>query len=253
MRAKGLIEVDRVKELDVETNFKKSCQDFFALLGASKIKDEFPPLIYKEIQAPNQEASLRRSHESRPDLLSSKSLLEVADKLRIQAEKQDNYRLELFGDIGVVGTTVIGGVGNAVTGTLGIQLTIPLIDGSYNKGLVQEASVKEKNIQLQDKQVALEADNQVINNLAQLNEAKKAVEASNNQISIAETEMKLARKRFLSGTATGLELANAQGSLTTATDANVDATFSYEIAKLNYYKSIGDFEQYLAQQEGPRR
>jgi outer membrane protein TolC len=252
MRAKGLMEVDRVKELDIETTFKKSCQDFYALLGASKVKDEFPPLTYREIQTPNQEVSLQKSHGSRPDLLSSKSLLEVADKLRIQAEKQDNFRLELFGDLGVVGTHVIGGVGNAVTGTLAIQLTIPLIDGSYNKGLVQEASVKEKNLQLQDKQMALEADNQVVNNLAQLNESKKAVEASNNQISIAEAEMKLARKRFLSGTATGLELANAQGSLTTATDANVDATFSYEIAKLNYYKSIGDFDQYLAQQEGPR-
>lgn len=252
MRAKGLIEVDRVKELDISTTFKRSCQDFFALLGTANVKEEFPPLIYKEIQTPDQSASLHQAHDSRPDLIASKSLLRLAEQLQIQAEKQNNFKLEFYGDLGVVGTHVIGGVGNAMTGTVGIQLTIPLIDGSYNKGQIEEANVKSENAHLQDKQGALEADNQIVASLAQLGEAKKAVEASKNQIIIAETEMKLARKRFLSGAATGLELANAQGSLTTATDANVDATFSYEIAKLNYYKSIGNFDQYLAQQEGPR-
>jgi len=71
--------------------------------------------------------------------------------------------------------------------------------------------------------------------LQQLKDAESAWQVSNTQMKIADEELRLAQRRFSVGSSSGLEISNAQTSVSTAAESNLEATFIYEASKLNLY------------------
>jgi outer membrane protein TolC len=248
MRAQSLVEMDKIKQLDLETALQKSYGDLRVLIGNSDLQIHMPILKYRQFNPEDTIKLTALAKETRPDIKASKFMTLAARSLRVQAEKDSSIKLALFGDIGIVGTHLVGGVGSAATGTIGIQLSFPIFDGGFQNGKVQEAGAKAMKAEYQEKQLNIELEAQVKNALAVYEQSKKTYEATENQITTAEKEMKLSRTRFASGAASGLEMANAQGSLATALDLNIEATFGHEVAKINYFKALGDFEKYVAEE-----
>lgn len=114
----------------------------------------------REIILPSEKDSISLA-ERRSDITALSHLVEAAKEVRNQMDDETHLKLSIMGEIGVVGTHVVGGVGNAVTGNLGIQITLPIFDGSFSSGRTQEASVKATKEELQYKQTNLEAKSQV--------------------------------------------------------------------------------------------
>jgi outer membrane protein TolC len=111
-------------------------------------------------------------------------------------------------------------------------------------------NVKVETSTLQEKQLQLESETQVDVSLSQLTDAKAAVDVSLKQIEIAKKELEFSQKKMSSGSAGGLDVSNAQVNMANALDVNVQAVFSYEVAKVNYFRAVGDFDKYFALEEG---
>jgi outer membrane protein len=240
-RAEGLLEFQNLRKTDGETALSKAKQDLATTLGLAQLTGELLPLNYGKIKF---ELSTKVP-EDRPDLKFARFSTDLAEALKKQIEGEKSIRLEVFSDLGLVGTQIIGGVDQAVTGFVGIQATFPLFDGHFISSQIQESEVRISQSQLQLRQTHLEADAQLKISSDQIRDSEKAVDTSNRQVSISEEELKLAEKRFRSGISSGLELSSAQTSLAGANDGHLDALFGYELAKINYFKATGTFDEYL--------
>ena len=64
-------------------------------------------------------------------------------------------------------------------------------------------------------------------------------------IQLAQEELRFAREKQHLGSATGLEIASAQANLASADDMNIQAIFTYELAKVGFFKSTGKMKQYF--------
>ena len=245
-RAEGLLEYQNLRKTDSETAYSKARQDIATTLGLSEIKEEFYPLNFERIKAQLDS----KVSDTRPDIKYAEFSTDLAEALKKQVEGQRSIRLEVFTDLGLVGTQIVGGEDQAFTGFVGIQATIPIFDGHFISAQIQESEVRISQSQLQSKQVHLEAEAQLKTASEQIRNSEKAVETSTKQVSISVEELRLAERRFRSGVSSGLELTSAQTSLSSANDGHLDALFGYELAKLNYYKATGSFDDYFKQEGG---
>jgi multidrug efflux system outer membrane protein len=250
LRAKGLYEKDNLKKLDTKSAYQKSRNDLATILGLPKIEEELSPLEVHSYLTPDEIGSLKKKIGDRPDIKNLFFNREATKNLVHQAEKESAPKLTLMGEVGVVGTHVVGGVGNAATGSIGLQLAFPIFDGGYFSGKAQEMSAKNMTISHQLNQAQLEAASQIEQAVTQLHDAKAALEASKSYSEIAIEENRLTKQKFKSGAASGMELVNSQVSLAQAAELEVDSKFSYELAKVNYYKAIGDLKLYIEKEGG---
>jgi len=208
MRARGLLEKDNLKKIDTNVAYMKSHHDLGTLLGEPHLTSDLEPLAFHETDVPGGEKT-----SLRPDLQAAHFTVAASRELKEEAEHESSGKFSFYSNAGVVGTHVVGGVGSAVTGSLGLQFVLPVLDGGYFSAKVQEMSVKTQQAELQAKQLDLEADSQVQVARAQLHDARSAVDGAHAQMEIANEELRLARRRYASGVASGLEVTSAQTSL----------------------------------------
>lgn len=241
MRAKGLVSLGQLKEVDAQSNFDKARNDLASLLG----RDNNHFLVEALNYSPISEDVIKKTKsegeiEKRFDIQAAVATSEAAKKLVEEAHSEYKPRISIFGDAGV-GTSSSASTtsSTAPVGTVGIQLIMPIYSGGYFDAKIQESSVKSQRAELQAKQLKIEASSGIENAKTQLITAQKAYELSLTQIEISSEELKLAKKRFQTGAVGGFETASAQNNYSAALESNIDAMFAHEAAKLNYLKQIG--------------
>ncbi len=241
LRAKNLLEYEKIKKLDIEAQLQKAKSDLAITLGQNETQFIVQPLKYSPIQSKIQINNIA----DRKDLLVSKRTIDLAQQNKIMADTEYLPKISMFGEAGISGATLVGGSNNALTGSVGAQLTMPIYDSGLAKSKRHEASINLLKAQLQDTQVEREAKMQIESARHQLENSKRAFELSESQIEASQKELELAQKRFQSGSTSGLEIANSQSNMAQSLELNIDALFGFEVSKLNLYKSLGRIEEYL--------
>ncbi len=249
LRAQGLYEKDGLKRMDANSSYLKSKQDLATIISKANIEGDLEPLEIHTFISPQSAESLLKHLDLRPDVRAARQMVLVTGNLQSEAEKQTHLKLELMGQVGVFGTTIYGGQNSAVTGTIGVQLAFPILDGGYFSGKVQEVAAKHMTASLQVNQVELEASSQIKTACTQLTDARTVLDASKTYSHVVEEEFRLISNRYSSGATSGLELSNAHVNISSAQESETDAIFTYEVAKVNYYKSIGSFDEYFIQEK----
>ena len=111
-----------------------------------------------------------------------------------------------FGDNGV-----IGGNANRMlpTYTYGIQLSLPLFDGFRREGRIQEQQAMARELEVRRRDLEQQATVDVRGALLDLASARESVDASREQLRLAEQEVSQARDRFRAGVAGNADVVNA--------------------------------------------
>jgi outer membrane protein TolC len=245
-RAQALWHRERFKKLDTEFQFMKAKRDLADLLGIDELPSEPAALtaniapISEEFEAKNQ------ALENRPELKVTGYSLSATRELKLSAEKERYPKLTFLGDVGVFGTHVIGGVGDAVNGTVGIQLTMPLLDGGYQRGKIQEEDVKVQNFEIQKRELQRSVASEAVQAVSQFKNAGEAMGLAKTQVDLASEEFQIITRKYSMGTASGFEVANSQANMTLALEMDLEAQFAYEMAKVNYFRTTGNFSRYFA-------
>ena len=172
----------------------------------------------------------------RPDLVAELARGDVARTVQSAISAERLPRIDVAGDYGVSGLTPSTSVG---TRQLGVQVSIPILDGFRREGRAAEQSavVRESEVRARDlrQQIAAEVETALLD-LASA-QAQQAI--ATERLRLAADEMGQARERFAAGVAGNIEVINAQASLLRARDTDIDARYSAATARVALARAAG--------------
>lgn len=184
----------------------------------------------------NEAAATQRALQNRPDLRAAEARIAAAQQSvsAIRAERLPT--LSVVGDDGVNGLSVHHMLN---TYQYGLEVSVPILDGLRRSGRVQEQRgvVRETQIQRQDLEEDARAD--VRTAILDVRAAAEQVDATQEQLRLADQEVSQARERFRAGVAGNADVITALLQLTTARTALIDAQTNFQTARIALARAQG--------------
>ena len=172
----------------------------------------------------------------RPDLQAERARGDAARSAKSAILAERLPRLDVAADYGVNGLTPGSSI---ATRQIGVQVTIPILDGFRREGRAaeQEAVVRETEVRARDlrQQIAADVDGALLD-LASA-EAQQAI--ASERLKLANDELAQARERFKAGVAGNIEVIDAQSSLLRARDTDIDARSAAATARVALARAAG--------------
>ena len=250
LRAEVGVENVRPLLIQTETNYS------LAVIGLSNIIGVGLPaeidiqgeLMYKqydeETLANGEEVLLASNH----NLSALKFQKEVNDAF-VTAEKS-NYlpTLAAFGNYqyqGQKNTFDFSSSNLIASSTVGLQLSLNLFQGFQTNAKVEEATIEvmKTETQIVDAKNTLEAGFRSLTGT--LHQAQKRIEAQNKTVETAERGYKIVTAKFLSNSATQLDVNDAQLALTQAKVNRMQAIYDYLVAAADLDNLFGKIPHYV--------
>ena len=244
-RAKSLLGSENLKKVMTYTKYMKSRQEMALLLGRQRVDEEIEPLTLNVVSDADLNSGLKEGLVNRADLKALKFGIEGAKELYEQARHETTPKIQALGEVGYTFTNAFHIPAVIPTSVIGVQISMPLWSGGYFQAKREEAAVQVEKVQLQYKQTELEVLSQVKEALGQLISAQQAIKISAEIMDTAKEEAEIASKRYYGGLSGAVEFSNSHANYVNAIDSNTEAIFGYEVAKVNFYKSTGNFQAYL--------
>jgi outer membrane protein TolC len=172
----------------------------------------------------------------RPDLAAELARGDAARTARSAITAERLPRIDVAGDYGVSGLTPSTSVG---TRSIGVQVSIPILDGFRREGRAAEQSVvaRESEVRARDLRQQIAAD--VEGALLDLASAEAQQVIAAERLRLAADELAQARERFAAGVAGNIEVIDGQASLLRARDTDIDARFGAATARVALARAAG--------------
>jgi outer membrane protein TolC len=172
----------------------------------------------------------------RPDLAAEQARGDAARTAKTAITSERLPRIDLAGDYGLSGLTPSTSLS---TRQIGVQVTIPLLDGFRREGRAAEqaAVAQESDVRALDLRQQAAAD--VEGALLDLGSAQAQLEIAAERLRLASVELAQSRERFAAGVAGNIEVINAQSTLLRARDTDIDARFAAATARVALARAAG--------------
>jgi outer membrane protein TolC len=199
-------------------------------------------LAYQMVDTTAVEALLETARKGRSDLKAQEQHQQVARMNYSAVEAERLPSISAYGDYGTIGSEIVGA---HPTHTIGVQLKVPLYDGGRRNSRRQEslAQVREEEIRTRDLGLQVELDVRLA--LDSLTSADSQVKTAGEGLTLAQSELEQARRRYQAGVANALEVTDAQNRLDRARDNQVDALYNYNLARLDLATATGAIQEYV--------
>ncbi|MDD5541645.1 MAG: TolC family protein [Acidobacteriia bacterium] len=185
--------------------------------------------------------ALAQAENDRVELKSQEEREHVA-RLQLSATKAE--RLPSVGFAANYGSSGLTPDNSALpTRSYGVAASIPIFDGGRREGRIAEQSVRVRQEAIRSEDVKQQVEVEVRLALKTIESARQQVRVSEENLSLAETELELSRDRFQEGVTNNIEVVNAQTSLEQARDRKVDALFLFNLARVNLDRALGQVER----------
>jgi outer membrane protein TolC len=181
-------------------------------------------LQFADEPLPAIETAVTQAGEQRPEVRIAEAEATLAG-YEHRAARADLYpSLDFVGDYGVSGITPTNT--DLPTRRVAVQLNVPIFNGGLTRGRIEVASSRERQAELE------------------LGTTAAQVRAAEQNVTLAERELEMARDRFRNGVADNVEVVTAQAALSNARDAEVTALAQYNAARLNLAAALGRAESF---------
>ncbi|HEY9249589.1 MAG TPA: TolC family protein, partial [Rariglobus sp.] len=203
---------------------------------------DFTPASY------DLQASLDTARLNRPELLRYAKLVQAQERNIDYARAGYRPTLDLVGSYGLFKDTGSDQFDDSRKGwTAGVESKWAIFDGRATAGRVAQArsQFRQSGLLLNEQTLAVEVE--VRSALSSLQEAGELAEAAVKVVGQAEESLRLANARYGAGSATQLDVLQAQVALTQARDNQLQANYSYNVALANLRRAIGEPDTYLAE------
>lgn len=201
-------------------------------------------LTYKPVDATNAESLLDQARKTRPELKTQQQREQAAHLTYSAVTAERLPTIGATADYGAIGSDVVSARG---TYTLGVSLKIPVFDG-FRRGARREESFSQfRQEQIRTRDVSQQIELQVRVALESLRSAAAEVDAAREGLTLAESELAQARRRFEAGVAASLEVTDAQTRLQRARDNQVNALYNHNAARLDLATATGTIGDFINQ------
>ncbi|HVS50739.1 MAG TPA: TolC family protein [Opitutaceae bacterium] len=186
------------------------------------------------------------AHANRPDLARLARLSQAREEGVTQARSTYFPSISAFGGWQSRGAHVKGLGDDSADGWLaGVQGQWSIFDGRATAGRVTQArsALEQSKLALTEAQLAAEVE--VRRAFSQWQQATELAEASKLVVGQADEAVRLANARYSAGTATQLDVLQAQTDLTTARTNQIQAYYSYNVAVASLRKAMGQSDEFV--------
>jgi outer membrane protein len=243
-RAQVQLANDNQRLTVAENNRRRAILQLLRAMGLTLTTDVqlTDKLSYENVDTAAIEALLETARKGRSDLKAQEQHQQVAKLNYAAVEAERLPSISAFGDYGTIGSEIVGA---HPTHTVGIQLKVPLFDGGRRASKRQESltQVREEEIRTRDLGLQVELDVRLA--LDSLRSADSQVQTSRQGLTLAQSELEQAQRRYQAGVANSLEVTDAQTRLDRARDNQVAALYNYNLARIELAASTGAIQEYV--------
>lgn len=186
------------------------------------------------------EELLERAYRGRPDLRAQKVALEVAERARLDAWMMFLPSVNLVGQARAT-SNVNGFIASPVQGALLITASLPLYDGGARYAALAESSSRIREELLKVRQIEERIHGQVLGNLEQLELREQALALAREAVAVAREASEQANALYEVGTATPLDVSDANLALFVAEAELARAELELQQAQLGLAYVVGAF------------
>ena len=199
-------------------------------------------LTYAPVDTAAFEHAKEEAEKSRADL---KAQMSREDAARLSASATRMERLPSVASFADYGTTGAGVGSSLPTRTYGIAVRVPVFDGFRRDARREETNsiYREEKIKTNDLKDQIELDVQL--SIDSMRSAEEQVSVATEALTLAESELTQARRRYDAGVASGLEVTDAQTRLARARDNHIAALFNFNLSRLEYGQATGTIRSML--------
>ena len=184
----------------------------------------------------DESAAIQSALAHRPDLRAAEARIAAARQgvSAIRAERLPT--ISLVGDDGANGLSVHHLLN---TYQYGVEVSVPILDGFRRSGRVQEQQGVVREAEIHQRDLEQQASADVSSALLDLHSAQQQVNATREQMRLADQEVSQARERFRAGVAGNADVITALLQLTTARTAVIDAETNFQTARVALARAQG--------------
>ncbi len=248
-RARVTLAGERQARLQQETVVYDSALTLKRLLDLNLRRDleleEFT--AHREAEGPEPDVDERQVRRDRPDFRLIEQRLEQ-NRLEQRAAAWERFPvLSVFGDYGVASERAFDGDEQEVW-SAGVALSMPIFEGFRIRSNRMLANSRRRATEIEMRDLEAEISSELLFAWQDLRSRLAQIEVAEENFSLAEDELRLARTRFEQGVADNREVIDAQNRLAQASDNLVEAFFAYNLTRLEYARVRGDVRLLLGDQ-----
>jgi len=177
--------------------------------------------------------------------------------VRAQGEREDAARLNAssvkyerlpnvvafadYGSTGVNGTNV----SLLPTRDYGISLRVPIFDGGRRDARRSETASQFRSERVRSSDLREQVELEIRTALDSLHSAEQQLKVAEEGLTLSNSELTEARRRYAAGFATNLEVTDAQTRLERARDNRIDALYAYNVARIDLGQAMGTVRQMI--------
>jgi len=228
-RAKAYLQLLRVMDLNLATEVE--------------LTDK---LSYEPVNAVTVEQAQAEAMKNRPDVLAQ---LEHEHAARMNATAVKYERLPTLVAFADYGTTGGNGVYTSLLPTrdYGFGVRVPVFDGGRRDARRAEASSQFRQERIHSNDLREQVELEIRTALDNLHSAEEQYKVAEEGLTLSDSELTQARRRYASGFASSLEVTDAQTRLARARDSRIAALFGYNVARIDLGRAMGTVHEIIQQ------
>lgn len=192
-----------------------------------------------EIEGRHAHEILASARENRVELKAQATREKLAALSLSSITSERLPSLNFNGDYGWIGLKADDAIG---TRTVGVTLSVPILDGGQREGRISEGRSKVRQESIRMKDVSDQVTLEVRNALITLASSRQQVSVAEEGLKLALKELEQAQDRFAAGVANNIEVTNAQTSVARARDNVIEALFRFNASRVNLARAEGQLE-----------
>ena len=201
-------------------------------------------LSYEPTEAISLEQAEGEALKHRPDI-KAQAEREAAARLNANSVKLERLpSLYAYADYGTTGTN--GAIVSLLpTRDYGLALRVPIFDGGRRDARRAESAsqFRQERVRTNDLREQMELD--IRTAIDSLHYAEEQLKVAEEGLTLSDSELTQARRRFEAGFASNLEVTDAQTRLERARDNRIAALFGYNVARIDLGRAMGNVRRMI--------
>lgn len=245
-RAKVQLSNEKQKLLAVQNERTKAYLQLLRVMGLSLATDLelTDKLSYEPSEAISVEQARAEALKNRPDL-KAQAEREAAARLSANSVKLKRLpSLYAYADYGTTGTN--GDIVSLLpTRDYGFVLRVPIFDGGRRDARREEVASQFRQERVRSNDLHEQMELKIRTSLDSLHSAEEQLKVAEEGLTLSDSELTQARRRFEAGFASNLEVTDAQTRLERARDNRINALFGYNVARIDLGRAMGNVRRMI--------
>jgi len=245
-RAKVLLSNEKQRLLAAQHERTKAYLQLLRVMGLNlattlELTDK---LTYEPTDPVSVEQARSEALKNRPDI-KAQTEREAAARLNAHAVKFERLpSIVAFADYGTTGTNS-DIVSLLPTRDYGIAIRIPIFDGGRRDARRAETASQFRQERVRTNDIHEQIELEIRTALDSLHSAEEQFKVAEEGLTLSDSELTQARRRYAAGVASSLEVTDAQTRLDRARDNRIAALFGYNVARIDLGKAMGNVRRMI--------